>query len=103
MTARGRSTAARSSGFSGSGTDADLRDSGACGASAAGALVLAFGTGEREHLRYPGDGDENTDEKNRFYAAKEHPELACDGGRTIYVTYVDTIRAMPHLLEVTLA
>jgi hypothetical protein len=37
-----------------------------------------------------------------FYAGKEHPELAREGGRIIYVTYVDSSVYMPHLLEVTL-
>lgn len=37
------------------------------------------------------------------YAAKEHPELAEDGGRVIYVTYVDSQRYWLQLLKVTLA
>ena len=37
-----------------------------------------------------------------FYAGKEHPELAREDGRVIYVTYVDSNVYMPHLLEVTL-
>ncbi len=38
-----------------------------------------------------------------FFAGKEHPELAKEGGRVIYVTYVDSKTYMPHLLEVKLA
>jgi hypothetical protein len=36
-----------------------------------------------------------------IYAAKEHPELARDGGRVIYVTYVNSAKYVPQLLEVT--
>lgn len=36
------------------------------------------------------------------YAAKEHPELARDGGRVLYVTYIEHEEYFPHLLEVTL-
>jgi hypothetical protein len=35
-----------------------------------------------------------------FYAAKEHPELATDGGRIVYVTYVETVHYSPRLVEV---
>lgn len=45
---------------------------------------------------------EPTDPPCAFYAGKEHPELAKEGGRVIYVTYVDSKTYMPHLLEVTL-
>jgi len=38
-----------------------------------------------------------------FYALKEHPELARDGGRVVYVTYVSSPDYMPRLLELTLA
>jgi len=37
------------------------------------------------------------------YAGKEHPELAEQGGRVIYVTYVDNQRYWLQLLKVTLA
>ncbi|MCC6730642.1 MAG: DUF4185 domain-containing protein [Chthonomonadales bacterium] len=37
------------------------------------------------------------------YAAKEHPELAEEGGRVVYITYVDSGRYWLHLLRVTLA
>ena len=37
-----------------------------------------------------------------IYAAKEHPELAADGGRRLYVTYVNSATYVPQLLEVTL-
>ena len=37
-----------------------------------------------------------------FYAGKEHPELAREGGRILYVTYVNSAHYMPSLVEVTL-
>ncbi|MEM8556334.1 MAG: DUF4185 domain-containing protein [Bacteroidota bacterium] len=37
------------------------------------------------------------------YAGKEHPSLSEDGGRVIYVTYIEAEEYFPHLLEVTLA
>ena len=37
------------------------------------------------------------------YAGKEHPELAQDRGRKIYVTYVEFEEYFPHLLEIELA
>jgi hypothetical protein len=36
------------------------------------------------------------------YAGKEHPELSEDGGKTIYVTFVDNLRYWLQLLKVTL-
>ena len=45
---------------------------------------------------------EKTDPPCAYYAGKEHPELAQEGGRIIYVTYVDSKTYMPHLLEVKL-
>jgi hypothetical protein len=36
------------------------------------------------------------------YAAKEHPELARDGGQRIFVTYVNSASYIPELLEITL-
>jgi hypothetical protein len=38
----------------------------------------------------------------KVYAAKEHPELARDGGRRISVTYVNSAFYIPELLEVVL-
>lgn len=38
-----------------------------------------------------------------IYAGKEHPELADDNGRTIYLTYVEFEEYFPHLVEVVLA
>lgn len=37
-----------------------------------------------------------------IYAAKEHPELARDNGRIIYVTFVSSANYVPQLIEVTL-
>lgn len=37
-----------------------------------------------------------------FYAAKEHPELAADSGRILYVTFVDSRNYRPRLLQVSL-
>lgn len=42
-------------------------------------------------------------EKAFCYAGKEHPELAEEGGRVIYVTYVDSQRYWLQLLRITLA
>ena len=42
------------------------------------------------------------DPATAVYAAKEHPELSRDGGRRIYVTYVNSASYIPELLEVTL-
>ncbi|HEX6962456.1 MAG TPA: DUF4185 domain-containing protein [Lacipirellula sp.] len=36
------------------------------------------------------------------YAAKEHPELARDGGRRMYVTFVNSASYIPELIEVRL-
>ncbi|HEY3415190.1 MAG TPA: DUF4185 domain-containing protein [Armatimonadota bacterium] len=41
-------------------------------------------------------------QKNPCYAGKEHPELAEDGGRIVYITYVDQQRYWLQLLKVTL-
>jgi hypothetical protein len=38
-----------------------------------------------------------------IYAGKEHPELAGDGGRKIYLTYIEFEEYFPHLVEVTLS
>jgi hypothetical protein len=35
-----------------------------------------------------------------IYAAKEHPELAGEGGRRIYVTYVNSAEYVPEMVEV---
>ena len=37
-----------------------------------------------------------------IYAGKEHPELSGDGGRRIYLTYIEFEEYFPHLVEVTL-
>jgi hypothetical protein len=37
-----------------------------------------------------------------IYAGKEHPQLAKDEGRTIYLTYIEFEEYYPHLIEVTL-
>lgn len=37
-----------------------------------------------------------------IYAGKEHPPLSPDGGRTIYLTYIEFEEYFPHLLEVRL-
>jgi hypothetical protein len=37
-----------------------------------------------------------------IYAGKEHPELAADGGKRIYLTYIEFEEYFPHLVEVTL-
>jgi hypothetical protein len=42
---------------------------------------------------------QNTD---LIYAAKEHPELAREGGRILYVTFVNSATYIPQLIEVTL-
>jgi hypothetical protein len=38
-----------------------------------------------------------------IYAGKEHPELAGENGRRIYLTYIEFEEYFPHLVEVTLA
>jgi hypothetical protein len=37
-----------------------------------------------------------------IYAAKEHPELAEDNGRILYITYVEFEEYFPHLVEIEL-
>jgi hypothetical protein len=37
-----------------------------------------------------------------IYAGKEHPELAEDNGRIIYMTYIEFEEYFPHLIEITL-
>jgi hypothetical protein len=37
------------------------------------------------------------------YAAKEHPELARDDGRRIYITFVNSASYIPQLIEVSLS
>ncbi len=37
-----------------------------------------------------------------IYAAKEHPELAEDNGRILYITYVEFEEYFPHLVEIVL-
>jgi hypothetical protein len=41
-------------------------------------------------------------EGDLIYAAKEHPELAANGGRTLYVTFVNSSTYAPELVEITL-
>lgn len=36
-----------------------------------------------------------------IYAGKEHPELAEDNGKTIYITYIEFEEYYPHLIRVT--
>ena len=36
------------------------------------------------------------------YAGKEHPELADENGRVLYITYIEFEEYFPHLIEVTL-
>jgi len=36
-----------------------------------------------------------------LYAGKEHPWLSRDGGKTIYVTYIEFEEYYPHLMEIT--
>ncbi|WP_029136322.1 DUF4185 domain-containing protein [Nakamurella lactea] len=38
-----------------------------------------------------------------FNAGKEHPEFARDGGRTTYMTFIDSSVYVPHLIEITFA
>lgn len=38
-----------------------------------------------------------------IYAGKEHPELAEDRGRVLYITYIEFEEYFPHLIEITLA
>jgi hypothetical protein len=42
------------------------------------------------------------DPADLVYAAKEHPELSRDGGRRVYITYVNSASYIPQLIEVTL-
>jgi hypothetical protein len=37
-----------------------------------------------------------------IYAGKEHPELAADNGKILYLTYIEFEEYFPHLVEVTL-
>jgi Domain of unknown function (DUF4185) len=41
-------------------------------------------------------------ETDLIYAAKEHPELTRDGGRVMYVTFVNSSTYVPELIEFTL-
>jgi Domain of unknown function (DUF4185) len=45
---------------------------------------------------------EREQEKDNFYAAKEHPELARENGKIMYITFVDTVNYVPQLIELTL-
>ena len=43
-----------------------------------------------------------TSVEDLFNAAKEHPELQRQGGKVMYVTYINSAEYAPHLIEVTL-
>jgi hypothetical protein len=45
---------------------------------------------------------ERIKEDDLIYAAKEHPELAGDDGRVMYLTFVNSTTYVPQLVEVTL-
>jgi Domain of unknown function (DUF4185) len=45
---------------------------------------------------------EKITDKDLIYAAKEHPELARENGRVLYVTFVNSADYVPRLIEVTL-
>jgi hypothetical protein len=45
---------------------------------------------------------EKTTESDLIYAAKEHPELARDGARILYVTFVNSATYIPQLIEIQL-
>ena len=45
---------------------------------------------------------EKVKESELVYAAKEHPELAHDNGRVIYVTFVNSETYVPQMVEITL-
>jgi uncharacterized protein DUF4185 len=45
---------------------------------------------------------ERITDSDLIYAAKEHPELASQDGRVLYVTYVNSATYVPQLIEVTL-
>jgi hypothetical protein len=45
---------------------------------------------------------EKLSDQDLIYAAKEHPELARENGRVLYVTFVNSANYVPQLIEVTL-
>jgi hypothetical protein len=45
---------------------------------------------------------ERIKDSDLIYAAKEHPELARDNGRDIYVTFVNSTTYVPQMIELTL-
>ena len=45
---------------------------------------------------------ERVKDTDLIYAAKEHPELAREGGRVLYVTFVNSATYVPQLIELTL-
>jgi len=45
---------------------------------------------------------EKITDNDLIYAAKEHPELAGENGRVLYVTFVNSANYVPQLIEVTL-
>jgi hypothetical protein len=46
---------------------------------------------------------ERTSDEALFNAGKEHPEFAREGGKVIYMTFIDSTVYKPHLIEITLA
>jgi hypothetical protein len=42
------------------------------------------------------------DDADLIYAAKEHPELARENGRVLYITFVNSATYVPQMIEVTL-
>jgi hypothetical protein len=42
-------------------------------------------------------------EGDLVYAAKEHPELASEAGRVVYITFINSATYVPQLIEVTWA
>ena len=44
---------------------------------------------------------ERIKDSDLIYAAKEHPELARDNGRIIYVTFVNSTTYVPQMIELT--
>ena len=44
---------------------------------------------------------ERVGDADLIYAAKEHPELARDNGKTIYVTFVNSSNYVPQLIDLT--
>jgi hypothetical protein len=45
---------------------------------------------------------EKVSDTDLIYAAKEHPELARENGRVVYITFVNSANYVPQMIEVTL-